>query len=35
VVKEQCMQHINHVAVICIGHGLSVLASMFVAQAGR
>lgn len=34
MVKEQCRQHINHVAVICIGHGLSVLASMFVVQAG-
>jgi len=34
VVKEQCRQQTNCVAVTCIGQGLSVLASMFVVQAG-
>jgi len=31
--KEQCRQQTNHVAVICTGQGLGVLASMFVVQA--
>ena len=34
MVKEQCRQQTNHVAVICIGQGLSVLAGMSVVQAG-